>query len=429
MPTYSLELTSDLTTLGNTIRSKTGATANMSVAQMATAVDGMSSASVNINSLKQIDIGTGNNYSLNGAVGTYAFQKLVDEFSVANLSVKIMLQALWNSVNNSIVKVNDIFKDSSCMVLPPVTISIDTQNMIDWTNGAQTFFPIGLPNFANGASVLTTIPIVTKDLANHSTVNKIFICNLNSGFAGCNALQTATMSNMFSATEWTTACRYDLSQMFYNCINLHIIDFTGVSPYINNDATAAKSNVPMDSLYNMLAYSTSSINKIIALPVDKIELDSNNNAFFRFCGMSNTDGRAPLMEGFTFATDNGTPITASWSGQIINMYQWGYGGCPDGTRMLQFKEITDYTSYESYKNDPDRWTQDYRYSLFNKPALEALIATLPDTSAVSDPASPTNQLILKSGAGSLTDGGSVSNISPATVSSAQARGWSIIFNS
>ena len=44
---YSLENTTDLTALGNAIRAKTGSAATMTVAEMATAVNGIS-AGVNI---------------------------------------------------------------------------------------------------------------------------------------------------------------------------------------------------------------------------------------------------------------------------------------------------------------------------------------------------------------------------------------------
>lgn len=426
---YSLENTADLVALGNAIRSKSGATGNMSVAQMATAVSNIQTGEVDVSSLKRIDM----NFDVGvktAAVGDYAFKKLVDEFTVNNLSINVNFSNVFNPATQPYA-VNSMCKDLPNQVLPPIKMQVKDidGSGLDWSNGQTTYIPIGLSNFADNMPNLTAVPIITKDLTETiGNVNKIFIRDLQYGFNGCTALKNAVMSNMFTIDEWTTAFKYNLSAMFYNCQWLNIIDFTGVCPYINN-ANVGPSRATADSIYNMFAWGTNCINKIIALPVDKYTITSDKNYFYRFCGFGSTDGKAPLMESFTFATDNGNPIVAPWSGQIINMTEWGYGSCPDTTRMFKWKEITDDTTYADYKNDPDRWTQNYEYSLFDRAALAALIETLPDTSATSDPANPTNQLVLKAGAGSKTDAGRVDGISLPLANEAKARGWALVFNS
>ena len=84
------------------------------------------------------------------------------------------------------------------------------------------------------------------------------------------------------------------------------------------------------------------------------------------------------------------------------------------------KEVVDDATYQALKNDPDWFTCDVAYSRYNHTSAVETINSLPDMSDYG-----TNTIKFKSAAGSKTDGGSISNLTPAEISVATAKGWTV----
>ena len=93
------------------------------------------------------------------------------------------------------------------------------------------------------------------------------------------------------------------------------------------------------------------------------------------------------LKNMTFATDNGIPYTANWKGQTIELTS-NVGYASTATDILNYnsgitadKEITDDTTYQALKDDPDWFTTKVAYSRYNHDSAVATINSLPDTSA------------------------------------------------
>lgn len=141
-------------------------------------------------------------------------------------------------------------------------------------------------------------------------------------------------------------------------------------------------------------------------------------------------------KNITFETNaDGTPIVTQWKSQTIDLttgightngkasavYSWNSGITVD-------KEVTDDATYAALKEDPDWFTNNFRYGRFNHDSAVALINSLPDTSAYLATAGGTNTLKLPSAlTGSLTDGGAINTLTEEEIAVATAKGWTVTF--
>lgn len=180
--------------------------------------------------------------------------------------------------------------------------------------------------------------------------------------------------------------------------------------------------------YNTICNGCYALNKIINLPV----ITKRNLTSASFRSAFNNCWR---INNMTFATQaDGAPYTANWKSQTLDFSQYvGYAetnnsfqlfswnsGLPDG------KEIIDDTTYQTLKNDPDSWTKNVAYSRYNHTSAVATINSLPDTSAyLATQSGATNTIKFKGEAGSLTDGGAISNLTEEEIAVAAAKGWTV----
>ena len=89
------------------------------------------------------------------------------------------------------------------------------------------------------------------------------------------------------------------------------------------------------------------------------------------------------------------------------------------------QRVTDATSYEALKNDPDWFTADVNYSRYNHDSAVATINSLPDTSAYLATAGGTNTIKFKGAAGASTDGGAINTLTEEEIAVAAAKGWTV----
>ena len=85
------------------------------------------------------------------------------------------------------------------------------------------------------------------------------------------------------------------------------------------------------------------------------------------------------------------------------------------------KRVTDATSYQALKNDPDWWTTDVKYSKYNHDSAVRTINSLPDVSSSSN----RSVISINGKLGSLTDGGAVNTLTAQEIAVATAKGWTV----
>ena len=106
-------------------------------------------------------------------------------------------------------------------------------------------------------------------------------------------------------------------------------------------------------------------------------------------------------------TDNSNKITANNSG------------------ITSSKEVTNATTYQTLKNNPDWFTTNVAYSRYNHDSAVRTINSLPDTSAYLATAGGTNTIKFTGAAGSKTDGGAINTLTAEEIAVATAKGWTV----
>ena len=129
-----------------------------------------------------------------------------------------------------------------------------------------------------------------------------------------------------------------------------------------------------------------------------------------------------------------TPRTQNWKGQTIDLSSGvGYVDSQYNRKyILNYnsgitadKEVTNNTTYQALKNDPDWFTSKVEYSRYNHDSAVETINSLPDTSAYLAANGGTNTITFKGAAGSATDGGAINTLTEAEIAVAAAKGWTV----
>lgn len=128
---------------------------------------------------------------------------------------------------------------------------------------------------------------------------------------------------------------------------------------------------------------------------------------------------------------DGTPYTAGWKSAYLDLKGIGHQihdslNGDDITKdynsgITADKEVTDATSYEALKNDPDWYTRRVHFSRYNKQSAIKTINSLPDCSSGG-----MNIINFTGGAGSLS-GGAIQNLTEEQIAVATAKGFTVSF--
>ena len=131
--------------------------------------------------------------------------------------------------------------------------------------------------------------------------------------------------------------------------------------------------------------------------------------------------------------EDGTPYVVNWKAQTIDLSGMiGRGSTQNyiinyNSGITADKEVTDDTSYQALKDDPDWFTCIEEYSRYNHDSAVNTINSLPDTSAYLASKGGTNTIKFKGAAGSLTDGGAINTLTEEEIAVAAAKGWTVTF--
>lgn len=242
-------------------------------------------------------------------------------------------------------------------------------------------------------------------------INCASISSCDNMFDNCQKI--TSIKNCYIETTYT-ATRFN--NMFYYMVSLREIPQTLINKMNTNRTN-------MNFLYNTFSrlYIMDELNGI---PVNTGTLTSNRH--------NNICDYGFRMKNITFRTDNGTPYIANWKTQTIDLSRYnGYAMSASGTNSCIYgtitadKRVTDSTTYEALKNDPDWWTTDIAYSRYNHDSAVTTINSLPDTSAYLAANGGTNTIKFKGESGSATVGGAINTLTEEEIAVATAKGWTV----
>lgn len=202
------------------------------------------------------------------------------------------------------------------------------------------------------------------------------------------------------------------SYMFDQCRSLRKIPTSVLKNIWSKSATATY--VPYNSGWNGCYV----LDELVGVPIQQASMTSN-----RCTSMVSSCSR---LKNLIFeVNEDGSPKTATWKAQTIDLTNVGYGARNNITTNFNSgitldKEVTDDTTYQALKNDPDWFTCSYNYCRYNHDSAVNTINSLPDCSATG-----TNTIKFNGASGSLTDGGAINTLTADEIAVAAAKGWTV----
>lgn len=263
-------------------------------------------------------------------------------------------------------------------------------------------------------------------------------------FSGCKNLIDTEIISFLSHFNFSGLTNLNLESLFNECQSVRNINsilaqlHARCKDFINSSINLTK-----------LCNKTSVADELVGLPVPggDVAYDSQyslNDSYY-FDGIVNNANRAKKI---TFATKtDGTPYTVKWC--YITIYltnQVGYATAENDILsqssvhgITQEKKVSDATTYEALKNDPDYYvynnnTQTYDgksvyvgllYSRYNHTSAVETINSLPDCSAYCAEKNSTNTIVFKKYSGALTDGGGINTLTEEEIAVATNKGWTV----
>ena len=302
----------------------------------------------------------------------------------------------------------------------------DASNMFYYSDGI-TKIPFDL-NFSSSISYhnLEDMFVYCSNLTKIPKLNNVKVYNTSHMFSACHNLRTIP-EDIADTWDWsylesqTSGYTGNQSSMFESCYSLRSVPLNLIksgNPYIYYGY----------SYYYYGFNSCYALDELINLPIPYTKAEWTDNAF------SDTFSYCSRLKNITFKTnDDGTGITVKWKSQVIDLsYYIGYAVYTNNileynSGITSKKRVTDATSYEALKNDPDWWTTDVNYSRYNHDSAVRTINSLPDTSAYLASTGGTNTIRFRGEAGSATDGGAINTLTESEIAVATAKGWTCSF--
>ena len=167
--------------------------------------------------------------------------------------------------------------------------------------------------------------------------------------------------------------------------------------------------------------------------LEKISLPVFNMATWTSNAFTSTfEGCCRLKELIFQVQEDGTPYTASWKSQTIDLTKYvGWGRSTDMaiTNFTEDTKITTQSERQQYiqqgGTNPDGWTDNVLWSTFGKTAAKKLFDTLPDTSEYLASAGGTNTVKLEGDAATYDAYDYMSDLTEEEIAVATAKGWTV----
>ena len=316
-------------------------------------------------------------------------------YRFANSGWDWFIENYGNQITTSnITSANNIFSYSKVEAIP-FTINLST-------SGCEC------NSMFESCQYLKILPEISGKLKDFSSV-----------FSGCyNIRQIPDSWGNLDFSNINTITYSRLNSIFTYCYSLRQIPASLLSNLHSDKVTGV-----YNKFYYMAFNYCYSLNEILNLPVDGATVTSNmfNSSFFQ----------STRLKDMTFATNNGTPYIANWKTQTIDLSTY-VGYASTATDILNYnsgitsdKQVTDDTTYQALKDNPDWFTTKVAYSRYNHDSAVATINSLPDTSAYLAANGGTNTIKFDGESGSATDGGAINILTEAEIAVATAKGWTV----
>lgn len=388
MPKLFIE-ESTLTDIGDAIRSKTGKTALIPPLDMPAEIISISGGGGGIPE-SALNL-TGN--------CSHMFSNNKWEWFLREYGSQVQTSRIYDMTN--------MFSESSSIRTIPFTLNVDT------LRSAEMF---------RSCTTITELPHINIniDLFNSNSMN------LNSLLQNCMFLSDAenlfdseqieTVFSNINATGWNMFP--NMQYLFYSCLRLRQVPSWWYKTKPSDESTYNVSN----NYYLGIFESCYLLNELINIPIVTPNAATTTNSFFY------TFDNARRLKNITFETNSGgTPYVVQWRNQTIDLTN----NCGFNTgNLTQYgmsadKKVTDATTYQALKNDPDWWSDLIPYARYNHDSAVATINSLPDTSAYLEIYSGTNTIKFRGDVGESTDGGAIGTLTEEEIAVATAKGWTV----
>lgn len=263
-------------------------------------------------------------------------------------------------------------------------------------------------------------------------------------FSGCKNLTDTEIKSFLSHFNFSGLTNSNFESLFNECKSVR-----------NINSIFAQLHAQCKNFINKFINLTKLCNKtcvadeLVGLPVPGGDVAYDSQTSFTdssyLSGIVNYANRAKKI---TFATKtDGTPYTVKWCYLTIYLTnQVGYTTVENDILsnssvhgITQEKRVSDATTYEALKNDPDYYvynnaTQTYDgnevnigllYSRYNHTSVVETINSLPDCSAYCAEKNKTNTITFKKYSGALTDGGGINTLTAEEIAVATNKGWTV----
>ena len=416
MPKLYIE-ESTLTDIGNAIRSKTGKTELIPTLNMSTEIRSISSGGVQLPE-KAFVISGNCQYRFANNGWNWYIEEFGDQITTSVTNMAAMFTASTNLIN--------------------ITFNINQDLIPNGTN------PLNFNNMFSGCNRLTNVPRINfpTDMNNYNFNNPGTV-DFNQMFSNCtnlrsadNVFDTKELSSYIQRLRYIGEYNHQILNIFSFCDSLRTVPSWYYSLKLNQECYCP---MPWYVGYTQLFDSCRSLDEATNLIVwgkstDNWGPDSITN--YKGGYLDNMFVQAfnncHRLKNVTFETQtDGTPYTANWANQYIDLNYGGLGwnynsSFFNNSGITADKEVKDDATYQALKNDPDWWTMDVTYSRYNHDSAVATINSLPNTSAfLATNEGATNTINLKGTSGSATDGGAINTLTEEEIAVATAKGWTV----
>ena len=263
-------------------------------------------------------------------------------------------------------------------------------------------------------------------------------------FSGCKNLTDTEIKSFLSHFNFSGLTDSDFESLFNECQSVR-----NINSILAQLHAQCKNFINKFINLSKLCNKTSVADELVGLPVPGCDVAYDSQSSFTesyyIDGIVNNANRAKKI---TFATKtDGTPYTVKWCNITISLVnQVGYATTENDILdhssvhgITQEKKVSDATTYEALKNDPDYYvynnaSQTYDgkqvnvgllYSRYNHTSAVETINSLPDCSAYCAEKNRTNTIKFKKYSGALTDGGGVNTLTEQEIAVATNKGWTV----
>lgn len=405
----------NLTNIANAIRGKNGTTTTYKPSEMAAAITAISGGGEP--TIESLNITSNGTYTAPEGIDGYSPVTVnvpqdgsppESAFVISGVCSQRFQYNMWNwfieqysnkITTENIGAANGMFTGSDQLYKIPFELNFDPNS------------EIGLNTFFQNCSQLIEIP----------KFNNCKVTQFSYFMAGCNNVRELPV-NFWDGFNW-------------NFLDNTTLSWLGGSTNMFNGCSALR-KIPTDYTFHMnksMSYSNSyfyngffnchCLDELTDLAIP-YTATWTSNAFYE------TISNNYRLKSFTFYMPDGQPYVKNWKNQTISFHRTGYSSSKPlilnyNSGITADKEVTDDTTYQELKNDPDWFTINKAYSRYNHDSAVATINSLPDTSAYLASAGGTNTIKFEGTSGSATDGGAINTLTEAEIAVATAKGWTV----